>query len=363
MTISSGDYVIATRGADGEQGAMPANESPVSGDYIIRVRAADGERVAVGVDHCEYAGDIGIASQCANGLRAFVGVTYPPTELLCENEQARTRSLYHTPFTPGLTCVEWLALSMNATQDSVYTDWGQAWRSWRVYGTRVQESSSRIYRPVDYTLFPGHNTGAAQAGTSSTIKLAASCTEADNAFVGYSIRTAPYSHAQIRAVSAYDSATKTATVTPNWSVNPAAGTNYTIVPGYVASALKQLVFTLGSHHTLTRYVDGAPVEGSPDDVCGSSEWEIRGYTTMAVASATDGGALWWVNVTRDWLVGNGTLIDTITLPDQMTVSISDPNEYAAFAVIPIGDELETCADYCLTDGAYMYHAFTAALYA
>lgn len=85
---------------------------------------------------------------------------------------------------------------------------------------------------VDNTPFAGHGTGTAQAGTSGTITLAATCPAATNALTNYGIHIVSGTGArQSRRITAYDTDTKIATVHTGWNTPPDATSVYDITVG------------------------------------------------------------------------------------------------------------------------------------
>lgn len=76
--------------------------------------------------------------------------------------------------------------------------------------------------------------GTAQGGTASTIQLAAAETAADDVYNQQIVMiTGGTGAGQSRLITDYVSSTDTATVSPNWAVNPASDSEYVIQPGSV----------------------------------------------------------------------------------------------------------------------------------
>lgn len=73
-------------------------------------------------------------------------------------------------------------------------------------------------------------TGVAQAGSSSTITLAAGASSVDNFYRGMPIKiTDSTGDGQIVMIAAYNGTTKVATVTPNWNIPTVNGSDYQIM--------------------------------------------------------------------------------------------------------------------------------------
>lgn len=72
-------------------------------------------------------------------------------------------------------------------------------------------------------------TGTAQSGSDSTIRLADASTFANGGLNGLRVViTSNQGAGQSRTITAYDGATDTATVSPNWATPPASGSGYVI---------------------------------------------------------------------------------------------------------------------------------------
>ena len=79
------------------------------------------------------------------------------------------------------------------------------------------------------TLTAADVTGTAQAGSASTITLDTGASAVDDAYKGMVIETTGGAGSgQTRVISAYDGASKVATVVPNWTTNPDATTTFAI---------------------------------------------------------------------------------------------------------------------------------------
>ena len=80
-----------------------------------------------------------------------------------------------------------------------------------------------------YTITQTRTQGSAQAGTGTTIQLAADASATDGAYDGMTIALTSGSGAgQQGTVAGYDGATRTATMAAPWAVAPATGTGYTV---------------------------------------------------------------------------------------------------------------------------------------
>ena len=99
-----------------------------------------------------------------------------------------------------------------------------------------QKGQSRYSNPADFssdlslTILDGSTTGTAQAGSVSSITLAADDASDENSLIGKGVLvlsgTGQGSYSQI---TAFDSSTKVATVVPNFTVAPASGSTYLLV--------------------------------------------------------------------------------------------------------------------------------------
>jgi len=83
----------------------------------------------------------------------------------------------------------------------------------------------RIYR--NRIIYNAKHTGLAQAGSASTITLAAS---APGDYLGHRVRLeSGAGSGQMRTIKAYDSVTKVATVDPDWTTAPIATDQYRVI--------------------------------------------------------------------------------------------------------------------------------------
>jgi len=103
------------------------------------------------------------------------------------------------------------------------------------------------------TLLAAAVANTAQAGSSSTIQLHAGASSVTDIYKGMVIRTtAGTGPGQMRVITAYNGTTKNASVYPNWSVNPASDTEFSIeacaLYRPVSSGLKAASFYQWEHH-------------------------------------------------------------------------------------------------------------------
>ncbi len=84
---------------------------------------------------------------------------------------------------------------------------------------------TRIYK--NRIIYNAKHTGIAQAGSISTITLAAS---APGDYLGHRVRIdAGTGVGQMRTIKLYNPTTKVATVDPNWAIAPTTGSTYRVI--------------------------------------------------------------------------------------------------------------------------------------
>lgn len=100
----------------------------------------------------------------------------------------------------------------------------------------LTRGQSRYSNPSDFehdlslVLLDGDVSGTAQAGSLGSITLAATETVTEDSIVGKDILvTTGTGQASLSQVTAYDTSTKVATVTPNFNVAPSSGSGYLVV--------------------------------------------------------------------------------------------------------------------------------------
>lgn len=92
-------------------------------------------------------------------------------------------------------------------------------------------------------------TGTAQAGSPTTLTLAATATEVDDAFLGLELSlTGGTGSGQTQTISGYDGGTKIATIDTTWSVTPDSSTTYSIPIKYDGMGTSTNMGYFGGQH-------------------------------------------------------------------------------------------------------------------
>ena len=137
-----------------------------------------------------------------------------------------------------------------------------------------------------------HDSGAAQAGTSSTITLKATASATDDVYNGmYVTITSGTGSGQIRLISDYVGSTKVATVTPNWTTAPDATSNYEVTTWTTLSVNQYVNASPQGRARIVRYVSSTVVEAVVEypffstSAIDAGRWELEyGYEDVWSAS-------------------------------------------------------------------------------
>lgn len=122
-------------------------------------------------------------------------------------------------------------------------------------------------------------TGTAQAGAAGTIQLAAATSFADDILKGATVSIIAGTGAgQSRAITAWTSATDTATISPNWDVNPDSTSIYNVYPG---------VPGLSQSEVAAAVADQVLDELTTDHQAAGSVGEVLHATVPAIKTKTD----------------------------------------------------------------------------
>ncbi len=106
-----------------------------------------------------------------------------------------------------------------------------------------------------------HDTGAAQAGTSTTITLKSTASAVDDQYNGmYVTITGGTGSGQIRLISDYVGSTKVATVSPAWTTAPDATSNYSVTTWTTLSVDQYVNAEPQGRARIVRYVSSTVVE-------------------------------------------------------------------------------------------------------
>jgi hypothetical protein len=106
-----------------------------------------------------------------------------------------------------------------------------------------------------------HDSGAAQAGTSTTITLKSTSSATDDIYNGmYVTITSGTGAGQIRIIEDYVGSTKVATVTPAWTTTPTSASNYAITTWTAESVNQYVNASPQGRARITRYISATVVE-------------------------------------------------------------------------------------------------------
>lgn len=106
-----------------------------------------------------------------------------------------------------------------------------------------------------------HDSGSAQAGTSTTITLKSTASATDDIYNGmYVTITSGTGAGQIRIIEDYVGSTKVATVTPAWTVTPNGASNYSVTTWTTESVNQYVNASPQGRARITRYVSAMVVE-------------------------------------------------------------------------------------------------------
>jgi hypothetical protein len=106
-----------------------------------------------------------------------------------------------------------------------------------------------------------HDSGAAQAGTSTTITLKSTASATDDIYNGmYVTITSGTGAGQIRIIEDYVGSTKVATVTPAWTTTPTSASNYQVTTWTTESVNQYVNASPQGRAKITRYISATVVE-------------------------------------------------------------------------------------------------------
>jgi hypothetical protein len=106
-----------------------------------------------------------------------------------------------------------------------------------------------------------HDSGAAQAGTSTTITLKSTASATDDIYNGmYVTITSGTGAGQIRIIEDYVGSTKVATVTPAWTTTPTSASNYSVTTWTTESVNQYVNASPQGRARITRYISATVVE-------------------------------------------------------------------------------------------------------
>ena len=127
-----------------------------------------------------------------------------------------------------------------------------------------------------------HDSGAAQAGTSTTITLKATSSATDDIYNGmYVTITSGTGAGQIRIIEDYVGSTKVATVTPAWTTAPTSASNYAITTWITESVNQYVNASPQGRARITRYISSTVVEAVTEypffntSVIDAGRWELE----------------------------------------------------------------------------------------
>lgn len=143
-------------------------------------------------------------------------------------------------------------------------------------GTGILSGSEKFYPEADYTATVAGridapisgvmviHTGTAQAGAASTITLANAASATNSIYVGELVWIVSGTGAgQIRTITGYVGATRVATVSRDWAVNPDATSVYRVLPIEIPALDSTLRVTVGSNGDKTGYsLTTAPLDAA-----------------------------------------------------------------------------------------------------
>jgi hypothetical protein len=106
-----------------------------------------------------------------------------------------------------------------------------------------------------------HDSGTAQAGTSTTITLKSTASATDDIYNGmYVTITSGTGAGQIRIIEDYVGSTKVATITPAWTTTPTSASNYSVTTWTTESVNQYVNASPQGRARITRYVSATVVE-------------------------------------------------------------------------------------------------------
>jgi hypothetical protein len=127
-----------------------------------------------------------------------------------------------------------------------------------------------------------HDSGAAQAGTSTTITLKSTSSATDDIYNGmYVTITSGTGAGQIRIIEDYVGSTKVATVTPAWTTAPTSASNYSVTTWTTESVNQYVNVNPQGRARITRYISSTVVEAVTEypffntSVIDAGRWELE----------------------------------------------------------------------------------------
>jgi hypothetical protein len=127
-----------------------------------------------------------------------------------------------------------------------------------------------------------HDSGAAQAGTSTTITLKSTSSATDDIYNGmYVTITSGTGSGQIRIIEDYVGSTKVATVTPAWTTAPTSASNYAVTTWTTESVNQYVNASPQGRARITRYISSTVVEAVTEypffntSVIDAGRWELE----------------------------------------------------------------------------------------
>ena len=127
-----------------------------------------------------------------------------------------------------------------------------------------------------------HDSGAAQAGTSTTITLKSTSSATNDIYNGmYVTITSGTGAGQIRIIEDYVGSTKVATVTPAWTTTPTSANNYEITTWTTESVNQYVNVNPQGRARITRYISSTVVEAVTEypffntSVIDAGRWELE----------------------------------------------------------------------------------------
>jgi len=216
--------------------------------------------------------------------------------------------------------------------------------------------------------------GTAQAGTATTIQLAAAETFADDILNGTSIKIISGTGAgQARVIIDYVGATDTATIAPAWTTNPSSDSVYEIVDGSVNLSVFNLGEVTGSFETSADVADAVWDEDATDHQTQGTFGQAIGdpvadattiYQSVATDATGDNVAVDVVAVKADTVIPEKNTafsniyvlmvdsIDHVTPKTGLTLTVQRSLDGAAF-----GAATGTAAE--ISNGMYQFDATAA----
>jgi hypothetical protein len=127
-----------------------------------------------------------------------------------------------------------------------------------------------------------HDSGSAQAGTSTTITLKSTSSATDDIYNGmYVTITSGTGAGQIRIIEDYVGSTKVATVTPAWTTTPTSASNYSVTTWTTESVNQYVNVNPQGRARITRYISSTVVEAVTEypffntSVIDAGRWELE----------------------------------------------------------------------------------------